>query len=373
MPEKRITVWAQRFKDRKTLVLQWLDPVSGKRISKTSGTGDEKEAEARRADLEYELNNGKYQEVSKMGWERFRELFEDEYVAPLREDTRTVYANVFNLFEKVCNPKQLRSINERTVSAFAAGLRKLPGRSVENMMPSTIKARLQFLHTALKWAADQKLIPECPKFPSTKVPRKKPQPVPAESFERIIAKAPDAHMEAFLLAGWLAGLRLKEALALEWEASVKAPWVDFARNRIVMPAEFVKAVEDQWLPLDPALRQALEALPRTGKKVFRFVDQRGRVLTKSGVSLRVVNLARKAGVRLSMHTLRKGFGCRYAGKVSAQVLQRLMRHSSIQTTMDYYANVDDAVEEAILGPQCNGLRNKPSPASQEVNEEMDLN
>ena len=48
-----------------------------------------------------------------------------------------------------------------------------------------------------------------------------------------------------------------------------------------------------------------------------------------------------------MHTLRKGFGCRYAGRVAAHVLQRFMRHANIKTTMDYYANVDDAKQAAI--------------------------
>jgi hypothetical protein len=58
-----------------------------------------------------------------------------------------------------------------------------------------------------------------------------------------------------------------------------------------------------------------------------------------------------------MKALRRGFGCRYAGKVSAHVLQRLMRHASLKTTMDYYANIDAAVEEAVLGLQGNTLRN----------------
>jgi hypothetical protein len=58
-----------------------------------------------------------------------------------------------------------------------------------------------------------------------------------------------------------------------------------------------------------------------------------------------------------MHSLRKGFGCRYAGKVSAHVLQRLMRHASIKTTLDYYVNIDAAVEEAVKGPQCDSPRN----------------
>jgi integrase len=207
-----------------------------------------------------------------------------------------------------------------------------------------------------------------PKFPKVKVPDRKPQPVALESFERLLAKAPDDNMRAYLLTGWLAGLRLNEAYLLEWDPTETAPWVDFARNRIVLPAGFVKALRDQWVPLDPVLKEALLALPRQGKRVFRFVDTRkgqlGRVIGAAAVSDRVTRLARRAGVRLTMHTLRKGFGCHYAGKVPAQVLQKLMRHTSIKATMDYYANVDAAVEAAVLGPQRNSSRNTPPTAAQ---------
>jgi len=212
---------------------------------------------------------------------------------------------------------------------------------------------------------DQKLIAGCPKFPFVKVPKKKPQPVATESFERLLSKAPDADTRTFLLCGWLAGLRLEEAFRLEWEPTELAPYVDFLANRIILPAGFVKAVEDQWVPLDPSLRRALEELPRCGQRVFSFVDGRGKTdkpVTVDAVSQRIIRLARKAGVKLTMRTLRRGFGCRYAGHVPAQVLQRLMRHSSITITMDYYANVDAAVEEAVLGNQRNSSRNTPHPS-----------
>jgi integrase len=68
-------------------------------------------------------------------------------------------------------------------------------------------------------------------------------------------------------------------------------------------------------------------------------------------------MAKKAGVKRSMKTLRKGFGHLYAGKVPAQVLQKLMRHSHVSTTMDFYANVDDAVVAAVLGDKRNRSRN----------------
>jgi integrase len=346
----------QHFKDRASLVLQWLDPETGRRKSRTANTDNEKDAEKARADLEYELNHGRYQEASRMTWERFRELFEAEYTAATRPCTQANYRATLDAFESICKPNRLRSISERTVSQFAAGLREREMRGRKGAQPSTIKVRLQFLHTALSWAVEQKMIPACPKFPVVKVPKKRPQPVPSESFERLVEKAPDENMRVYLLTGWLAGLRLSEAAALEWEETQEAPWLDLDRNRIILPAGFVKSVEDQWLPLDPVLREALERLPRHGKKVFRFPGRKGE-LGLSGISDRVVALAKKANVRLTMHSLRKGFGCRYAGRVPAQVLQRLMRHSNIKTTMDYYANIDDAVEAAIFGEQRNSLRN----------------
>ena len=50
MSEKRVTVWVQRFKDRASLMLQWIEPDTGKRRSRSAGTDDDKEAEQARAD-----------------------------------------------------------------------------------------------------------------------------------------------------------------------------------------------------------------------------------------------------------------------------------------------------------------------------------
>jgi integrase len=53
-------------------------------------------------------------------------------------------------------------------------------------------------------------------------------------------------------------------------------------------------------------------------------------------------------VRISLHDLRRSFGSRYAAVVPAPVLQRLMRHADIKTTLAFYTNVDDVLEDAIL-------------------------
>jgi integrase len=353
MQEKRVTVYVLKPKDRATLQLQWVDPDTGGRKSRSAGTDDEREAEKARADLEYQLNHGMYQEASRLDWQRFRELFEAEYLPGLRERTREKYNTVLDVFEQVCHPAKLRAVTERTLSLFVKGMRerKQPRKRTVGLAPMTMRNYLVSLKTALGWAVDQKLLPELPTFPEVKVPKKKPQPIPAESFEKLVGKAPDALWRAFLLCGWWAGLRLSEARELRWDASDRWPWIDFEHNRIILPAVFAKSAQDQSVPMHPKLRQALAELPRAGELVFPFRSRRGGGrLSRNGVTNRVIDMARRAGVRLSMHRLRKGFGCRVAktlGKGNAPVLHELMRHSSMQITMDYYATVDDVLQDAI--------------------------
>src|SRR5437870_4261194 len=200
MAANRVRVWVQRFADRDGLVLQWFDPDTGKRKSKSTGTSDPADAEARRSDLEYELNHGKYQESSQLDWEQFRQLFENEHLPGLREKTRLKYTTVLDVFEQIINPKKLRSVNERVISAFVTGMRarKRP-RDRVGLAPMTIRNYLVTLKTALGWAVEQKLLPTVPNFPAIKVPKKKPQPIPGEAFERLLEHAPDDHWRAYLL------------------------------------------------------------------------------------------------------------------------------------------------------------------------------
>src|SRR6516165_4573367 len=99
MSEQHVRVWVQRFYDRPTLILQWVNPDTGRRRSKSARTTDCAKAEIARHNLEYELNHGLYQESSKLEWRQFRELFEGEYLAGLRPRTQERYIGVLDVFE----------------------------------------------------------------------------------------------------------------------------------------------------------------------------------------------------------------------------------------------------------------------------------
>jgi integrase len=371
MPAQRIHVWVQHFKDRENLVLQWIDPATGDRKSESAQTSDPKIAEQRRSDLEADLNAGRWKPKlrgkkaaeGRLSWEAFRKLFEAEYLADQRSNTRRLYAWTFSLFEKLAKITWLDEVNTRALSTFHGALMTARPRKRKGEVgyaPSTRHLVFEHLGAALAWAKEQELIKALPKVPEVGVPEPLPRPVPAESVERLLdATGDDLQMRGFLLCGWLAGLRLGEAFRLEWEENERHPYLDPAGEQIVFPAAFSKSKREEWIPLDPKLLAALEQLPRQGKRVFRFLSAEGRPIQLHGVHNRIKALAHRAGVRLGMHALRKGYGCRYAARVPAQVLQKLMRHGDIKITMRFYANVDDAVRKAVLG-----CKEENRPASQ---------
>jgi hypothetical protein len=146
MSEKRVTVWVQKFKERSNLMLQWSDPFTGQRKSKSAETNIRAVAEMKRTELEYELNHGLHKEASRMSWERFRELFEAECVSGRRQNTRDNYAESLDAFERLCNPSSLRDhlranpVRLRRRPAPPARLSGRPDDGKHHQYPRTVLA-----------------------------------------------------------------------------------------------------------------------------------------------------------------------------------------------------------------------------------------
>jgi integrase len=336
MSEQRVTVYVLRPMDRPVLQLQWVDPDTGKRRTKSAGTDDREKAERARSDLEYELNHGLAREPSKMPWMEFRRQYEQEQLATLREGTRKKAGYVFDAFEEFIGDRKLGEITERTISKYAVSLRE------KGFKPPTIHGHLAYLRAALRWASDQKLISAAPKVVMPKLPKKvKIRKIVAEEFERLAAVAPTEEWRAFICVAWYSGMRRNEMLDLTWHGDGGTPWVDSSRNRIWIPAAYNKSDADQWVPLHPELAEILEPLRQPRGRLFRLSD------SPREVSRKFTRMARRVGLKITLHDLRRSFGSRYAAVVPAQVLQRLMRHADIKTTLEFYTDLDDVLEDAI--------------------------
>jgi integrase len=398
-----------RFPDRSTFQLQWVDPVTGKRKTKSSGvtdTGkarDRKDAEAKARELEQLLRRGVAAIPSELSWDSFRERYEKEHAAGLAKSTTDKIGTVCNLIEEHLTPRRLFDVTDERISRLVAILRE------KKKSESTIKSYMGQLKAMLNWAVWQKLLPECPTIPKAHRAKKsrgaspmKGRPITGEEFDRMIATIPLVVGEKnapawrrYLRGLWVSGLRLTESLELYWDRDDKLhpvlpqPGKGLPVLRVL--AELEKGHSDRLLPIAPEFAMFLVETPeaaRSGpvfvlpKQKFKSVDAcaewAGKIVSKIGRKAGVIVRTDPADPRkkkyASAHDLRRSFGDRWAARVMPAVLMELMRHESIETTLRYYvgANAERTAEvcwSAIPGAAAgyaaacgNGFGNTPQPA-----------
>lgn len=415
MSERTITVWVSRFPDRATFQLQWLDPISGRKRTKSSGvrdTGkarDRKDADAKARELEQLLRRGVAALPSELSWESFRERYENEHAASLAKDTAAKIGTVCNFIEEHLNPRRLHDLTDERISRLALILRE------QKKSESTIKSYMGQLKAMLRWAVAQKLLPACPTIPTIRRAKKssgetpmKGRPITGEEFDRMLAAVPAvvgedaaAAWRHYLRGLWFSGLRLAESLELFWDREDKLHPI-LPKNGKGLPvlrilAELEKGHADRLLPIAPEFATFLVETPedeRTGpvfklpKRKCRNVEARaawaGRTISaigaKAGVVVRTDPADPKKRKFASAHDLRRAFGDRWASRVMPPILKELMRHESIETTLRYYvgSNAERTAETcwaaipgarasyaAASGDNGNGFGNTPRVAVEE--------
>ena len=371
----RINVWVVRYPDRPAFQLQWVDQLTGRRKTKSSGvrdTGlarDRKEAEAKARELEEQLRGGGSAIPSDLTWEAFCDRYDAEHAAGLAPKTRKKITLVADCVTANMNPRRLHDVTEERLSRFVATLRK------KNLSESTIKSYLGQLRAALRWGVSQKLLPVCPAMPVIRRAKKagsaspmKGRPITGEEFDRMIAATPkvvgekDAPAWQHYLRGlWVSGLRLAESLELYWDREDRLhpilPRPGTGRPVLRVLAELEKGHSDRLLPIAPEFAVFLLETPegrRTGR-VFDLPRQRERDgdIRAEWVGKKISDIGEKAGVKVrtdpsdqekvkyaSAHDLRRSFGDRWAQRIMPAELQQLMRHESIETTLRYYVGAN---------------------------------
>ena len=361
---EHVKVSVVEFSDRKFYMMQFVDPVTGRkktRSTKVERTGRKRErteAERVAAKWEADLRNGRYREPSKVTWIEFRERYEEEVLPGLADRTSEKVSVVFNTVESVLNPVRLRDVTADRLSYLQSEIRKA-GRKED-----TIAGYVAHLKAALSWAVRVGLLPQAPRIER---PRRakgsksmKGRPITGEEFDRMLAKAHTvvgqkavASWQHYLTGLWWSGLRLTESLELYWDRDDRL-CVDLTGEHAMLriPAEFEKGHRDRLLPMAPEFAEFLLATPEAERAgpVFKPRAQRvhGERLGRFRVSEKVAMIGKAAGVKVatdpktgkvkyaSAHDLRRSFGERWAARIMPPDLMLLMRHETIDTTMRYY-------------------------------------
>ncbi len=112
----------------------------------------------------------------------------------------------------------------------------------------------------------------------------------------------------------------------------------------------------------PEFAEFLESVPEGQRTGFVFnplpLSPRNGRLKPERVSRVISKIGKAAGVKVgekngkvkyaSAHDLRRAFGFRWAMRVMPPILQQIMRHESIQTTMDFYVGKNAEAAADVL-------------------------
>ncbi|MCB9477218.1 MAG: tyrosine-type recombinase/integrase [Deltaproteobacteria bacterium] len=154
----------------------------------------------------------------------------------------------------------------------------------------------------------------------------------------------------FFATAFLTGMRRGELLALQWKD------IDFERGIIKVRRSIwnglvttPKGGKERVLPINPELRTILEGIHRS-RSLFVFHQDNGQPLEGHHVQKALVPLRRKAGLRSSLrfHDMRHTFASHLViNGVSIRVVQELMGHSDIKTTLVYAHLNSDSLKGAV--------------------------
>ena len=374
-----IKVSVVEFTDRRFYMMQYVDPFTGKkktkstRIERTGRKKDRTQAERAAAKWEEDIRAGRYQETGRITWDEFRDRYETRGIDGLAAETQNKAGYILDTFERLMSPKSLRLVTTDVVSEFQSKLRQ------EGKAEATIKSYLGHLRAALNWARDNGLIHQSPRF---KMPKRaknsklmKGRPITVEEFERmlqatrsVVSKSRAKAWRRYLRGLWSSGLRLGESINLSWDipGTIRVLMENPARPMFHIPAGAEKGNKNRLLPVSPELARLLTRIPvenRTGY-VFdipsaigtRYSDTRsvGRVISDIGKKARVVvdtvvGPDGKEKIKFATaHDLRRAFGQRWSSKVMPTTLMELMRHETIETTMKFYVGSNAETTADIL-------------------------
>ena len=364
---KRIRVSVNSWGAGRSLTLSWIDPVTGKRKTQSAKTKDWRTAERLAGKLAEELETGEVS-PSRVTWDEFQKRYEDEKLAALAPTTRGTALASLRHVRRVLDIEHLAKLTPSAMSKFAAECRR------RGMKDTTLAHHLRGIKAATRWAVKMGLMS---KAPAIEMPKRakgsqaRSRAITTEEYERILLAIPKARpqdaaqWERYITGLWLSGLRRSEALALTWDQDgVFCVHLGERRPVFIIRAEGQKSGKAETCPTTPDFGAWLLAVPEAEREgpVFRLTTAAGVPIQPNRIGRIVERIGKVAKVKVGTrtkrdkktgtvtevpvfagcHSFRRGFGSKWARRVSTSVLRRLMRHASITTTEAYYVNLDAA-------------------------------
>ncbi|MEZ4404272.1 MAG: tyrosine-type recombinase/integrase [Kofleriaceae bacterium] len=226
---------------------------------------------------------------------------------------------------------------------------------------------LTLLRHMLKVAKKRGLLSSIPEIEAYRVAEPDTDFLTFEEADRLVEGARDfGEWRTMIVVGLRTGLRFGELIALRWED------VDLVAGKLTVRKSIVKGKEGEpkgrrsrEVPLGDEVLRALKAHRHLrGPRVFCDAD--GGVLRTPKSRWELERACKRAGLRLvGWHTLRHSFASHLVMRgVSIVIVQRLLGHVDIKTTMRYAHLSPDVSREAVRRLDAASGRGKGVPKNE---------
>jgi integrase len=220
----------------------------------------------------------------------------------------------------------------------------------EEYSRKSVNNTLATLSKILHYAHDLKIIPKVPPFTFLRIKQEKFDFLDFAEFERLVAAAKaEPEMEALILVGGEAGLRMGEILALsrdciDFRSGNLSVWENDWHGHVNSP----KGGDRRTIPMTDRLKAALQAIRHLRGELI-FCGRGGESWTRHTIQLGLNRICRKAGLRrIGAHALRHTFCSHLAMRGAApKAIQELAGHKSMKVTMRYMHLTQSALRDAI--------------------------
>jgi integrase/recombinase XerD len=253
------------------------------------------------------------------------------------------------LRQRFIDDLRVRNYAPGTIEAYVAGVARLArhfGRSPDQVTAEELRSfQLALVDRHVSWSLFNQTVcalrffyrvtlgrtDDVPMIPFARTPRKLPSVLSPQEVLRLLEAADTGRDRALLQTAYALGLRLSELIHLQV--------TDIDSSRMVVHVRQGKGAKDRLVPLSPRLLNELRSYwLKHRPRPWLFPGAKQTPLCASAVQRRLHRVVIKSGLskHVTMHTLRHSYATHLleAG-IDVVTLQRLLGHSSLETTTHY--------------------------------------
>jgi integrase len=192
-----------------------------------------------------------------------------------------------------------------------------------DLATSTVNTVLTHFTILLNWAYDRELIDRIPSIKKLKMQKKPIRWLSKDKVKKILENCSDIFGDLIKLY-ILTGARRNELLYCEWKQ------IDLKSNRILLPR--VKSKQKEYLYLNKQAKSIILKYRDSKPRPFQW--------TKDQVRHEYARTCEKAGIKSTIHDLRRTCGARLVEKgIDIFRVSKFLRHSSVKVTQDHYVDL----------------------------------